>query len=193
MKKLLFATSNQHKLSEIQHQLGEEFQLLSLKDIDHNTEIPETQPTIAGNAIQKAEFVAEHYQMECFADDTGLEVEALDGAPGVYSARYAGEEKSAEKNMDKLLTELANHENKAAQFTTVIALYMDGKIHLFDGVLEGQIIDKKRGDKGFGYDPIFVPNGYNITLAEMTQEEKNAISHRGKAVKKLVAFLKSKE
>lgn len=193
MKKLLFATSNQHKLSEIQHQLGEEFQLLSLKDIDHNTEIPETQPTIAGNAIQKAEFVAEHYQMECFADDTGLEVEALDGAPGVYSARYAGEEKSAEKNMDKLLTELVNHENKTAQFTTVIALYLKGKIHLFDGVLEGQIIDKKRGDKGFGYDPIFVPNGYDITLAEMTQEEKNAISHRGKAVKKLVAFLKSKE
>ena len=165
---------------------------MSLKDIDCLEEIPETAPTIEGNAILKANYVTKKYGYSCFADDTGLEVEALNGEPGVYSARYAGEQKNADANMNKLLTNLADRENRKAQFKTVICLNLNGNQHVFEGIIKGEIINEKRGSEGFGYDPIFIPNGYDKTFAEMPIAEKSKISHRGLAVEKLVAFLTKK-
>jgi XTP/dITP diphosphohydrolase len=186
---LVFASNNPNKIKEIQLLLPNAIQILSLEDIGCTEEIPETAPTIEGNAIQKANYVTQKYGYPCFADDTGLEVEALNGDPGVYSARYAGNQRDANDNMDKLLTNLANQSNRTAQFKTIICLNLLGQQHLFEGIVKGQIITEKIGNQGFGYDPIFVPNGYNQTFAEMPIEEKSKISHRGLAVEKLVAFL----
>ena len=187
--KLVFATQNQGKLKEVQLLMPEGIELLSLQDIGCDSELEETQDTIVGNAIQKARFIKEHFKYDCFADDTGLEVDALNGAPGVYSARYAGEEANANSNMEKLLTELGNETNRSAAFKTVIALIIDGELMMFTGLCEGQITDDKSGDQGFGYDPIFKPNGYNMTFAEMDIRLKNEISHRSRAVRQLVDFL----
>ena len=188
-QKLVFATNNNNKLREVKAILKDKIELLSLKDINCNVDIPETADTIPGNAKLKAEYVNANYNMNCFADDTGLEVEALDGAPGVYSARYAGEDKSSEANMQKLLHELDGKENRKAQFKTVVALILDGKEYLFEGIIKGEIIKEKRGNAGFGYDPIFVPDGYDLTFAEMGDEVKNKISHRAIAINKLCDFL----
>ena len=189
--KLVFATNNLNKLKEVQAIVPSHIQLLSLVDINCTEDIPETAPTIEGNAIQKATYIKEHYGYDCFADDTGLEVQVLDGEPGVYSARYAGEAKDANANMDKLLENLKEKENRKAQFKTVIALYINEKLETFTGICEGSIISQKKGELGFGYDPIFSPDGYLETFAELTLGEKNRISHRARAVKKLVAFLNS--
>jgi XTP/dITP diphosphohydrolase len=183
---LVFATANNNKVNEIQELVPSDLQLLSLKDINCLEEIPETQATIEGNASQKAFYVYNNYHFNCFADDTGLEVEALDGKPGVLSARYAGESKNADDNMNKLLKELHGISNRNARFKTIISLIIDGKEIQFEGIVNGSIIDDKRGTKGFGYDSIFVPNGYDITFAEMDLSEKNKISHRALAVGKLV-------
>lgn len=191
MKKLVFATNNQHKLTELQSILGGRYQLLSLADIGFFDDIPETRDTLEGNASQKANFVYDRFGMNCFADDTGLEVEALDNAPGVYSARYAGPQRSSDDNVKKLLHDLQKINNRAARFRTVISLIIDGNEKLFEGIVEGKIIDTPKGTQGFGYDPIFVPDGHNLTFAEMDMEEKNKISHRGRAVEKLVIFLNS--
>ena len=188
---LVFATNNLNKLKEVQHVLPEHIKLLSLADIGCFEDLPETQDTIEGNAIQKAEYIKTHYGYDCFADDTGLEVTALNGAPGVYSARYAGEQKSPEDNMNKLLNELENYPDRSAQFKTVIALHFNNKLKVFEGICKGEITITKRGDYGFGYDPIFQPLGHNQTFAEMELTLKNSISHRGKASAKLVKFLKS--
>lgn len=189
--KLVFATNNQHKLEELQAMLGNEIKLLSLKDIGCTEDIPEEQATLEGNANQKSAYVYENYGLSCFADDTGLEIEALNGEPGVYSARYAGEEKSAEANMEKVLEKLTKINNRKARFRTVISLIIKGEENLFEGVVEGEIITKKRGESGFGYDPIFKPIGFETTFAEMNLTDKNKISHRGRAVKKLVKHLKN--
>jgi XTP/dITP diphosphohydrolase len=188
--KLVFASNNKNKLQEIRYQLPPEIELLSLEDIGCHEEIPETADTIEGNAILKADYVTEHYGYNCFADDTGLEVTALNGAPGVYSARYAGEEKDANANMDKLLAELEGIENRSAQFKTVITLNLNGQQHLFTGIVQGHITHQKAGDKGFGYDPVFIPAGSNHTFAQILLEEKALLSHRGRAVKQLIDFLK---
>lgn len=188
--KMVVATNNAHKLKEIAAILGQEIELLSLKDIQCFADIPETADTLEGNARQKAMYIYENYGMDCFADDTGLEVEALGGAPGVFSARYAGEGHDSEANMQKLLKELAGKENRKAQFRTVICLMMNGKEHLFEGIVKGEIIQDKRGGEGFGYDPIFVPEGYDLTFAELGDDVKNTISHRARAVEKLCQFLK---
>ena len=188
----VFASNNPNKIKEIQLLLPKEITILSLEDIDCLEEIPETAPTIEGNAILKANYVTKKYGYSCFADDTGLEVEALNGEPGVYSARYAGEQKNADANMNKLLTNLADRENRKAQFKTVICLNLNGNQHVFEGIIKGEIINEKRGSEGFGYDPIFIPNGYDKTFAEMPIAEKSKISHRGLAVEKLVAFLTKK-
>lgn len=188
---LVFATNNLNKLKEVQALIPSGFKLLSLKDIGCFEDIPETQNTIKGNAIQKAEYIKERYGYDCFADDTGLEVSALNGAPGVYSARYAGEQRDANDNMKKLLGELANKNNRNAQFKTVIALYINSTFYTFTGICEGTITKTKQGEKGFGYDPIFKPNGYDKTFAEMDLELKNTIGHRGKAILQLVNFLNS--
>jgi XTP/dITP diphosphohydrolase len=189
-KKLVVATNNAHKLEEISAILGNEMELLSLKDIHCNADIPETADTLEGNARQKAMYIHENYGMDCFADDTGLEVEALNGAPGVFSARYAGDGHDSEANMQKLLKELEGKENRKAQFRTAICLIMEGKEYLFEGIVKGHIIEEKRGGAGFGYDPIFVPEGYNQTFAELGNDVKNTISHRARAVEKLCTFLK---
>jgi len=189
---LVFASNNPNKIKEIQLLLPNTLQILSLEDICCLEDIPETAPTIEGNAIQKANYVTEKYGYPCFADDTGLEVAALDNAPGVYSARYAGEQKNAYDNMAKLLDNLSDKANRKAQFKTVICLNLNGNQHLFEGIIKGEIIHEKRGSAGFGYDPIFIPNGYSNTFAEMSMSEKSKISHRGLAVEKLVAFLKQK-
>ena len=186
---LVFASNNNNKIKEIQLLLPQSIQILSLQDIGCFEEIPETADTIEGNAILKANYVSEKYGYNCFADDTGLEVEALNGEPGVYSARYAGEQKDANDNMDKLLLNLKDKPNGSAQFKTVIALNLDGKQNLFTGIIKGKIIEEKIGTNGFGYDPIFVADGYTKTFAELTIEEKSRISHRGLAVKQLVDFL----
>lgn len=189
-RKLVFATNNAHKLEEVAAILGDKVELLSLNDIDCHTDIPETAETLEGNALLKSSFIYRNYQLDCFADDTGLEVEALNGAPGVYSARYAeGEGHDAQTNMRKLLHELEGKENRKAQFRTAISLILDGKEYLFEGVIKGEIIKEKRGDSGFGYDPIFKPEGYEQTFAELGNETKNKISHRALAVQKLCEFL----
>lgn len=187
--KLVFATHNHNKAKEIQSLLEERFEILTLTEIDCNDEIPETAETLEGNSLLKAQFVSENFKVNCFADDTGLEIEALDGNPGVYSARYAGEEKSAEANMNRVLSELENSINRTAQFRTVITLFLEGKTHTFEGIVKGEIIREKRGTDGFGYDPIFVPEGQNKTFAEMTMAEKNLQSHRARAFQKMIDFL----
>ena len=190
MRKLVFATNNAHKLEEIRAILGDKVEVLSLKDIQCDVDIPETADTLEGNAVLKAEYIYRHYGLACFADDTGLEVEALNGAPGVYSARYAGGEgHDSEANMRKLLAELEGKTNRKAQFRTVICLIEGGAEHLFEGVVKGEIIEEKRGASGFGYDPVFMPEGYTETFAEMGSEEKNRISHRARAVQALCAYL----
>lgn len=189
-KKLVVATNNAHKLEEISQILGGGIELLSLKDIQCTAEIPETADTLEGNAQQKAEYIYKHFGFDCFADDTGLEVDALNGAPGVFSARYAGNDNNSEANMQKLLQNLQGTDNRKAQFRTVICLIMEGKTHLFEGICKGKIIEEKRGNTGFGYDPIFVPEGYNETFAELGNDIKNKISHRAKAVDLLCHFLK---
>ena len=189
--KLVFATNNLNKLKEVQAMLPKTIELLSLKDINCNEEVDETETTLEGNAKLKAEYITKNYGYNCFADDTGLEVGALNGQPGVYSARYAGEAKNAEKNMQKLLLALKNKIDRNAQFRTAICLNLDGKQFLFEGVCRGEIIKEKQGQEGFGYDPIFKPTHSKDTFATMSSVEKNKISHRGIAVQKLVAFLKN--
>lgn len=190
MKKLVFATNNAHKLEEIRAILGDKVEILSLNDIHCHADIPETADTLEGNAALKAAYIYEHYGLDCFADDTGLEVEALNGAPGIYSARYAGGEgHDSEANMKKLLREMEGKENRRAQFRTAICLIERGKETLFEGIVKGEIIREKRGGSGFGYDPVFVPEGYTETFAEMGSEEKNKISHRARAVQQLCVYL----
>tara|TARA_B100000809_G_scaffold228064_1_gene240823 strand:+ start:131 stop:700 length:570 start_codon:yes stop_codon:yes gene_type:complete len=186
---LVFATNNKNKIKEIKSLLPDSLEILSLDDINCSEDIPETSDTITGNALQKAKHVFDNYGYNCFADDTGLEIEAINGEPGIYSARYAGEQKSAEDNMDKVLTNLKDQTNRKAHFKTVIALIIDGKESLFEGVAEGEITETKSGAEGFGYDPIFKPEGYNTTFSEMSLDEKNGISHRGKAVQQLINYL----
>ena len=191
-RKLVFATNNAHKLEEISAILGDKVEILSLKDIHCQVDIPETADTLEGNSLLKAQYIREHYGMDCFADDTGLEVEALNGAPGVYSARYAGGEgHDSEANMRRLLKELEEEENRKARFRTVIALILNGEVHQFEGTVEGHILREKRGSSGFGYDPVFVPEGYTESFAELGEEIKNQISHRARAVQKLAEFLKT--
>ena len=187
--KIVFATNNQNKIAEIKDMLPKEIELLSLQEINCNEQLPETQNTLQGNAMQKAEFVFQNYGFNCFADDTGLEIKALNNEPGVYSARYAGEECNAEDNMRKVLQKLEGENNRKAKFRTVIALIIDGKESYFEGACKGNIMEEKSGEKGFGYDPIFKPKGFEKTFAAMTKQEKGAISHRGLATKKLVEFL----
>ncbi|MGB1170180.1 MAG: non-canonical purine NTP diphosphatase [Flavobacteriaceae bacterium] len=189
--KLVFATNNLHKLREVQEMLSNSIELLSLKDIGCFEEIEETENTLEGNAKLKADYITQKYGFDCFADDTGLEVEALDGKPGVYSARYAGEHGNAEKNMEKLLIELENKSSRKAKFRTIIALNLRNKQYLFEGICDGKILNEKTGIKGFGYDPIFKPSNASCSFAEMSSEEKNIISHRGIAIQELVQFLNS--
>ena len=189
--KLVFATNNLHKLKEVQEMLSNSIEVLSLKDIGCFEDIEETESTLEGNAKLKADYITEKYGFDCFADDTGLEVEALDGKPGVYSARYAGEHGNAEKNMEKLLIELQNKSSRKAKFRTIIALNLRNKQYLFEGICDGEILNEKTGVKGFGYDPIFKPSNASCSFAEMNSEEKNKISHRGIAIQELVQFLNS--
>ncbi|MFQ3240139.1 MAG: XTP/dITP diphosphohydrolase [Olleya marilimosa] len=186
---LVFATNNLNKVKEVQALIPAHIKLLSLKDIGCFEDVPETQPTIKGNAIQKAEFIKKHYGYNCFADDTGLEVEALHGAPGVFSARYAGPKRNDNDNMDLLLNNLKDTSNRKAQFKTVIALHLKDQVQTFTGICKGEITTTKHGNKGFGYDPIFKPNGHTQTFAEISLDKKNSIGHRGKAVQLLVTFL----
>ncbi len=187
--KLVFATNNQHKLDEVRNMVPEHITIVSLAEINCFDDIPETAPTLEGNALQKARYIKEKFGYDCFADDTGLEVEALNNAPGVYSARYAGPGHNSEANMQKLLNELENKSDRKARFRTAIALLLDNKEYIFEGIVNGSILKEKKGDSGFGYDPVFMPEGYNESFAEMGNEAKNKISHRAEAVKKLTAFL----
>jgi len=187
---LVFATNNQHKLEEIQALLGNNIHLLSMKDIRCNEEIPEDHYTLEENASQKAWYIFNKYKKNCFADDTGLEVDYLNGNPGVFSARYAGEEKNAQANINKLLIELTGIENRKARFRTVISLIIEGREMQFEGIVNGTILSEKHGSSGFGYDPVFLPEGYDLSFAEMNLSEKNEISHRARAFNKLVDFLK---
>lgn len=186
--KLVFATNNQNKLKEVQAMLTN-LEIVSLADINCFDEIPETAKTLEGNAIIKANFITNKYGLNCFADDTGLEVKSLNNEPGVYSARYAGKENNAEENIKKILKELSGNSNREAQFRTVIALNINEKQYTFEGICKGTILKEKQGKSGFGYDPIFMPKGYNKSFAEMNMNEKSSISHRGKAIEKLVTFL----
>ena len=188
-KKLVFATNNLHKLNEVSTILENKIELLSLNDINCHIDIPETSNTLEGNALLKAQYIYSNYKLNCFADDTGLEVEALNGEPGVYSARYAGDIHNSEANMLKLLHNMENKENRQAQFRTVISLILDETEYQFEGIIKGKIITEKRGSSGFGYDPIFIPEGYDKTFAEFGDEIKNKISHRAQAVNKLCKFL----
>jgi XTP/dITP diphosphohydrolase len=190
--KLVFATNNNNKILEVQQLLPFSIEIISLESIGCVEEIPETASTIEGNAIMKANYVTRNYGYNCFADDTGLEVSALKGAPGVDSAHYAGMQRNAEDNMDKLLESLADATNRKAQFKTVIALNLNGMQHLFTGIAKGKITLEKTGNQGFGYDPIFQPDGYELTFAQLSLQEKGSISHRGKATEQLIDFLKTK-
>ncbi len=188
--KLVFATNNAHKLDEIRAILGNKIEILSLNDINCHDEIPETADTLEGNALQKAMYIKEHYGYDCFADDTGLEVSALGGAPGVHTARYAeNTDHDSEANMNKLLKKLEGKNDRSAQFRTVIALLLNGEQHLFEGIVKGDILTEKRGSEGFGYDPVFSPEQYSESFAELGAEVKNKISHRARAVAKLVEYL----
>ena len=188
--KLVFASNNPNKIAEIQNLAPDSIQILSLEDIECFEEIPETADTIEGNAILKANYVTEKYGFDCFADDSGLEIDYLNGAPGVFSARFAGAQKNDQDNIDKVLFELKEANNRKANFKTVIALNLNKKQHLFTGIINGNITTTEKGTQGFGYDPIFQPNDYDITFAEMNQQQKSSISHRGLAVKQLLEFLK---
>ena len=192
MKKIVFATNNQHKLEEVRAIVGQYFDVLSLRDIECNEEIPENGTTFEENALMKAHYIKDNYGYDCFADDSGLEVVALNNAPGVYSARYAGEPSDSQRNIEKLMREMQDKKERSARFRTSIALLLDGEEKLFDGCIEGDIIDVLRGCNGFGYDPLFVPRGYDITFAEMSSEEKNKISHRAIATQKLIEYLLGK-
>ncbi len=189
MQTLVFATNNPHKAREVEQILGEGFQVKTLRDIGCLEEIEETESTLEGNALLKARYVKERYGFDCFSEDTGLEVEALDGAPGVHTARYAGEEKNPEANIALLLKNLGDRQNRHARFRTVIALVMNGREVLLEGICEGGIAHSKQGAGGFGYDPVFIPEGYDRTFAELGDDVKNRISHRAKATEKLVAYL----
>ena len=189
MRKIVFATHNSHKLEEIRSILGDGYEILGLNDINCSEEIPETGSTLEENALLKAKYVVEKYGCDCFADDTGLEIPSLGNAPGVYSARYAGEAKDSSANMQKVLKEMETKQDRRAQFRTVISLIVENKIYQFEGKIEGHIIEKPKGNAGFGYDPIFVPEGYKETFAELGSEIKNKISHRSQAVNKLKDFL----
>lgn len=190
MKKLVFATNNPHKIEEIKQILGDTFLILSLRDLNFEEDIPETGFTLKENASQKSHFIFERFGVDCFADDTGLEVDALGGDPGVYSARYAGEKATYDENVEKLLHELKDKKIRSARFKTVISLLLDGKEYFFEGRVEGTITKSRKGKDGFGYDPVFLPDGFAETFAEMSGSLKNKISHRGMAVAKLVDFLK---
>lgn len=190
--RLVFATNNKHKLEEVRSILGDRVEVLSLNDINCHDDIPETAETLQGNALIKARYIYNKYGIDCFADDTGLEVDALNGEPGVYSARYAGEQHCSEDNMNKLLQNLTGKTNRNAQFRTVIALIINGEETLFDGIVKGTISKEKTGDSGFGYDPIFVPEGHTESFAQMDSKQKNKISHRYRAVVKLCDYLKKK-
>jgi len=187
--KLVFATNNLHKLQEIKYLLNGSIELLSLKDIGCLEDIPENQPTIEGNAAEKSFYVFNNFGYNCFADDTGLEIEALDGEPGVYSARYAGEEKDPQKNIDLVLLKLDKIKNRKARFKTVISLVIDGRETQFEGIVNGEILEERRGSTGFGYDPVFKPEESSLSFAEMSLDEKNKISHRGRATQKLIEYL----
>lgn len=189
MKTLVFATNNLHKLEEVRHIASEKVRIVSLSEINCHDDIPETADTLEGNALIKARYIRDHYGCDCFADDTGLEVEALGNAPGVYSARYAGPGHDAEANIQKLLLQMEGKTNRKARFRTVVALILDGQEHLFEGVINGEITTEKQGDSGFGYDPVFRPDGYALTFAELGNDIKNRISHRALAVSKLADFL----
>lgn len=188
---LVFATNNDHKLIEVK-QLLPDYQIISLKEISCFDDIPETENTLQGNAILKANYITKKFGYNCFADDTGLEVETLNNEPGVYSARYAGNDNNSEKNIEKLLANLTNKKNRRAQFRTVIALNLNKEQYLFEGICKGTILENKQGESGFGYDPIFKPLGYEKSFAEMSLDEKGKISHRGQAIKKLIEFLNNK-
>ena len=189
METIVFATNNPNKIREVQQLLGSNYQFLSLEEVGCQEELPETSPTLEGNALEKARHLLQHYHQDCFSEDTGLEAEALDGAPGVITARYAGPERDPHSNMQKLLRELAPFPNRKARFRTVIALLLKGKEYLFEGIVEGEISTELQGEDGFGYDPVFMPEGQSRTFAQMSKAEKNAISHRGRAIAKLQAFL----
>ena len=189
--KIVFATNNPNKLKEIQSLIPKEIEIISLKEIGCNEDIPETGDTLKANAFQKAQYIKDNFNYDCFADDTGLEIDELNGDPGVYSARYAGPERNANANMNKVLNELKGKKNRKAKFRTAIALILKGEEHLFEGKVEGYISKDKQGNEGFGYDPIFIPENNIRSFAQMSMQEKGAISHRGRAVKKLVAYLKN--
>ncbi len=189
MKELVFATNNAHKVDEVRNKLNGLFEIRSLSEIGCNEDIPETSDTLQGNASQKSHYLHDKFHCNCFADDTGLEVEALDGAPGVYSARYAGPAKDSDANIDKLLAELKNKSNRRARFRTVISLFLEDKEYFFEGIVTGTILTERHGDGGFGYDPVFQPDGYDRSFSELSMEEKNSISHRGRAVEELIKFL----
>ena len=189
--KIVFATNNPNKLKEIQSLIPKEIEIISLNEIGCNEDIPETGDTLEANAFQKAHYIKDNFNFDCFADDTGLEIDELNGDPGVYSARYAGPERNANANMNKVLNELKGKKNRKAQFRTVIALTLNNEEHLFEGEINGHISDIKQGNEGFGYDPIFIPENDIRSFAQMSMQEKGAISHRGRAVKKLVAYLKN--
>lgn len=191
MKQIVFATNNKHKLEEVRNIAGNSFQILGLSDISCTEDIPETENTIEGNALLKARFIKEKYGYDCFADDTGLEIESLNNEPGVYSARYAGDAHDAEKNMLKVLTKLRGVTNRKARFRTCIALIWNDNTYTFEGVVRGRITEEKQGSSGFGYDPIFQPEGYDRTFAELGDDIKNKISHRAAATRKLITFLQS--
>lgn len=190
--KLVFATNNKHKLEEVRAIVGDRVEILSLNDIDCHDDIPETADTLQGNALIKARYIHEKYNVDCFADDTGLEVEALGGEPGVYSARYAGEACDSQANMHKLLENLTGENNRKAQFRTVIALIIKGEEKLFNGIVKGKISREKMGNSGFGYDPIFIPEGFSQSFAQMSSEMKNSISHRYRATEQLSNYLKER-
>ena len=189
--KIVFATNNPNKLKEIQSLIPKEIEIISLKEIGCNEDIPETGDTLEANAFQKAHYIKDNFNYDCFADDTGLEIDELNGDPGVYSARYAGPERNANANMNKILNELKGKKNRKAKFRTAIALTLNNEEHLFEGEINGHISDVKQGNEGFGYDPIFIPENDIRSFAQMSMQEKGAISHRGRAVKKLVAYLKN--
>ena len=191
--KIVFATNNTHKLEEIRRMLRGSHQIVSLAEIGCHEDIPEEQDTLEGNALQKARYIKQHYGYDCFADDTGLEIDALGGRPGVYSARYAGEAKDSEANMRKVLAEMQGHSDRRARFRTVIALILGNEEHLFEGKVEGEILTARQGSAGFGYDPVFRPDGYDRSFAEMDPDTKNSISHRSEATRKLAAFLNATE
>jgi XTP/dITP diphosphohydrolase len=193
MTKIVFATNNSHKLAEIRAMLPQGIDVLSLADINCHVDIPETADTLEGNALQKAQFIYENYGYDCFADDTGLEVDALDGAPGVHTARYAGEQHDTEANTDKLLSELKEKNSRRARFRTIIALIEKGEVHLFEGVVDGEIATERRGADGFGYDPVFIPEDTGKTFAELGVSVKNKISHRARAVCKLMNYLRGRK